>query len=269
MDNPGDADPGQFSRVHPYRLRPKGSKVYFVAATRRGKRNAMSGQGLLEWFRVHGSALPAIAAVIGASVGLAVFVVTQLTGRDLYIATGAATGAVTALILRYYSRSTRLTQLRITVPQFSELTFVVNNEAKQVAWNIYVETVTRISTQPLADKDGLLREALTSLYGLFGTTREALKSSRPSVPVPGNQTVEYLAVTMLNNELRPFLSKWHSRLREFEQAHPNLPESQWLDATACREDLRKVQEHMVEYALNFARLAGVRDAEGMLRGVAR
>lgn len=225
----------------------------------------MSMQSWVGWVRSGRSALLVVAAVVGAGVGLALFALTQLAGRNLYITIGAATGVATALILRFYGRSTRLTQLRITVPQFSELTFVVNNEAKQVAWRIYVETVTRISTQPLADEDGLLREALTSLYGLFATTREALKSSRPSVPASGSQTVEYLAVTMLNNELRPFLSKWHSRLREFEQAHPDLPESQWPDAAACRVDLRGVQEHMIDYALNFAKLAGVRDAEGMLR----
>jgi hypothetical protein len=224
----------------------------------------MSDRKTADWFRYGGSGLPLVAAVAGAAVGLALFAVTQLTGRNLYITIGAVAGAVTALILRVYGRSARLTAVRITVPQFSELTFMVNNEARQVAWRIYVEIVTRISIQRLSDEDGLLREALTSLYGLFGTTRDALKASRPSVPATGDQTVEHLAITMLNNELRPFLSKWHARLREFENANRELPESQWPEAAACREDLRAVQRHMVDYALNFARLAGVRDAEAML-----
>jgi hypothetical protein len=41
----------------------------------------------------------------------------------------------------------------------------------------------RISTRPLAEEEGFIREALTSLYGLFATTRDTLKASRPSVPV--------------------------------------------------------------------------------------
>ena len=109
----------------------------------------------------------------------------------------------------------------------SELKFVVNNDARLVAWRLYIETVTRVSTQPLADQEGFIREALTSLYGLFVTTRDALKASRPSAPVPGGQTVEHLAVTMLNHEFRPFLSKWHPRLREFERTHPDSQESAW------------------------------------------
>ena len=158
----------------------------------------------------------------------------------------------------------QLTEVKITVPQVSELTFVVNNDACQVAWKLYIETVTRVSTQSLADEDGFIREALTSLYGLFATTRDILKASRPSVPVSGDPTVEYLAVTMLNRELRPFLSKWHPQLREYEKSHPDDPESAWPGNAACRGELPVVQAHLVEFALGFARLAGVRDAQSTI-----
>lgn len=204
------------------------------------------------------------AAVAGTVVGLIVFSITRVAGRNLFLITGAIAGSVAALVLQVYRRAAQLSEVKITIPQFSELTFVVNNDARQVAWKLFVETVTRITTQPLDDEAGLIREALTSLYSLFATTRDALKSSRPSVSVAGNQTVEYLAVTMLNWELRPMLSKWHPRLREFEQAHPNDAESAWSGAVECRRELRSVQEHLQTYALGFARLAGVRDAEAMM-----
>ena len=211
----------------------------------------------------------ATAAAIGALAGLAVFTVAQITGRNFYIIVGAAAGAAAVLVLQQYWRAAQLTEVKITVPQVSELTFVVNNDARQVAWKLYIETVTRVSTQPLTDEEGFIREALTSLYGLFATTRDTLKASRPSVPVSGGQTVEHLAVTMLNHELRPFLSKWHPRLREFEKAHPDGQESAWPDNIACRGELRRVQAHLVGFALGFARLAGVRDAEVAIAPVRR
>lgn len=158
------------------------------------------------------------AAVVGAPAGLVIFELTRIGGRGLYITAGAVAGMAGILVIQIYHRSARLTEVKVSVPQLSELTFVVNNESRNVAWQLFVETVTRVSTQPLDDDEGLTREALTSLYGLFATTRDTLKSSRPSVPAPGGQTVEHLAITMLNQELRPFLSKWHPRLREFEQA---------------------------------------------------
>ena len=203
----------------------------------------------------------AAATLIGAIVGLIVFTIAHITGRNLYVIIGGLAGAAAVVVLQKYLRTAQLTEIKVNVPQISELTFVVNNDARQVAWKLYVEVVTRVSTQPLADDEGRIREALTSLYGLFATTRETLKGSRPSVPVSGGQTVEILAVRMLNQEIRPFLSKWHPRLKEFEDADPNGPDIAWQHHQDCRRDLRAVQSRLVEYALNFARLAGVRDAD--------
>jgi len=205
-----------------------------------------------------------IAAIAGALAGLIVFAVSRITGRNLFLITGCVSGIIAVVVLQFYRRAAHLTEVKVTIPQFSELTFIVNNESRWVAWQLFIETVTRVAIQPLDDQQGLLREAMTSLYGLFATTRDILKSSRPSIPAPGSQTVEHFAVTMLNWELRPFLSRWHPRLRQFEHEHPDSPEDAWPEALACRGELRQTQEHLRRYALGFARLAGVREPEGMM-----
>ncbi|MFE8005813.1 hypothetical protein [Streptomyces sp. NPDC057418] len=212
-----------------------------------------------------GTALRVLGAtVIGALTGLAVFSLTQVTSRSLFTITGGVAGAAAVMAIQWYQRTARLTEVKVTVPQLSELTFTVNNDSRQVAWQLFVETVTRVSTQPLASDQGVVREALTSIYGLFATTRETLKASRPSAPVPGGQTVEYLAITMLNQALRPFLSRWHPRLQDFERGRPDSPESEWPENIACRAALREVQRDLYDYALGFARLAGVREAETLI-----
>jgi hypothetical protein len=208
-----------------------------------------------------------LAAVTGAVAGLVIFTISHVAGRNLYIVLGAIAGVAATLALPRYRGVAQFTELTITVPQVSQLKFVVNNESRLVAWRLYIETVTRIATQPLSDDDGFLREALTSLYGLFTITRDILKASRPSIPAAGDQTVEHLAVTMLNRHLRPFLSKWHPRLREFEQAQPDGRESDWPGNNSCRNDLVQVQEHLVAYALAFARLAGVQDAREAIKAI--
>ena len=203
-------------------------------------------------------------ALVGALAGLVVFGISRLTGAAFDVLVGGLAGGAAAYVLRSYIGRARLTSLKITVPQISELTFVVDDEARHVAWRLYVEATTRISTQPLSDGAGNLREALTSLYGLFATTRESLKASRPSsVVAAGGHSVEYLAITMLNRELRPFLSTWHPLLREFEQENPSGSESSWPHNAACRQELDRVRTNIIEYTLGFARLAGVRDAEAM------
>ncbi|MED7925967.1 hypothetical protein SMD20_17060 [Nonomuraea sp. LP-02] len=205
----------------------------------------------------------AAAAVVGALAGLVIFELTRIGGRGLYVTAGAVAGMAGVVVIQIYNRSARLTEVKLSLPQVSELTFVVNNESRDVAWKLFVETTTRVSTQPLDDDEGLTREALSSLYGLFATVRDTLKASRPSVPAPGGRTVEQLAITMLNQELRPFLSKWHPRLREYEQAHPDAPESAWPDNGACRAELRQVQRRIQDYAMGFGELAGVSDPEAM------
>lgn len=220
------------------------------------------------WWR-NGSLLARIvtATAVGSLAGLGLFSLTQLTSRLLFVVMGGTVGALTVFAVQWYRRLARLTEVKVTVPQLSELTFAVNNDSRQVAWHMFVETVTRVSTQPLAHNEGVLREALTSMYGLFATARETLKAARPSAPVPSGQTVEYLAITMLNRELRPFLSQWHPRLREFERANPDCPESDWRDNAACRAELQRVQHVIHDYAIGFARLAGVREPEPLVRFV--
>jgi hypothetical protein len=59
-------------------------------------------------------------------------------------------------------------------------------------------------------------------------------------------------------------SEWHARLTGFEAANRALPEAAWPENASCRRDLRGAQEHLRVYAVGFARLAGVRDAEAMM-----
>lgn len=57
----------------------------------------------------------------------------------------------------------------------------VDETQTRAAWSLYVELVTRIAVEPLESNEGLIREALNSLYSLFETTREILKEAGPSV----------------------------------------------------------------------------------------
>lgn len=202
----------------------------------------------------------------GAVVGIAVYEASLLKGPSLYGLTGATAGAVAGLVVHTYSRNARLTDVTITIPQLSELHFVVTKESQQIAWRLFVETVTRISVQSLDEDSGLIREALSSLYGLFQTTRDVLTHAQPSRSYDGAPTVEELAIAMLNLELRPFLSYWHPALAKWERANPGGDESSWPRNSECRSNLTLVQQRMREYAIGYARLAGVSDADILMRG---
>lgn len=54
---------------------------------------------------------------------------------------------------------------------------------KKASWELYVELVTRISVVNLEDDKGIIREALSSLYSIFETSREIMKRYGPSVAI--------------------------------------------------------------------------------------
>ncbi|MBC8356484.1 MAG: hypothetical protein H8E66_31270 [Planctomycetes bacterium] len=77
---------------------------------------------------------------------------------------------------------------------------------RAVAWELYIELRTRISTQPLHFLDGDEAAALGSLYSLFQLARDLLKKQ-------GHECWRTAAVTeaVLNNVVRPFTAEWHQR----------------------------------------------------------
>jgi hypothetical protein len=140
-----------------------------------------------------------------------------------------------------------------------------SDEERRAAWELYVELATRVATIPLETDAGLLREALTSLYALFGITREILRRYGPQVAQPkreGAASFGTLAVTILNEALRPLLSKWHPRLQDHEdQRPPDITrvdwERQWADFDEFKDELATVRRTIDQYSALLADVAEV------------
>ena len=205
---------------------------------------------------------------LGLLIGWLVFSVSTLSGKSLFLAEGALIGLVISAIAVAYNRGSgflTLSEMTLNLPQFGEMKFAINLEYRRVAWKLFVETLTRVSSQPLGTEDGSLREALTSLYSLFSATRELLKNMPPSKPA-SKVTVEMLAMKMLNQEIRPFLSKWHVRLKKFEATNPGVEESEWSQNEECRKELESLRTRLMDYTKAFGELAGVANLNEFLTG---
>lgn len=151
-------------------------------------------------------------------------------------------------------------KVTLNIPQFADLSFVVDNTSKKVAWSLFIETITRIATQPLENGTGKLREALSSLYSLFNLSRELLKGMSPSSE-QSSMTVEMLAIRMLNSVIRPRLAKWHRLLSEFEQTNEGKLETEWVYCEDCRKDLEEMRLELIVYSKGFAQLAKVQQID--------
>ena len=133
---------------------------------------------------------------------------------------------------------------------------------RKAAWSLYIELVTRIAVQPLEIDHGTVREALNSLYSLFASTREILKDAGPTVGA-SYDSVGGIAIAVLNNGLRPFLSKWHPLLQAWEIKRPsNLSpkehEKKWSEEPKIRDELTILRADLEKYSNALAEIADVK-----------
>ncbi len=68
--------------------------------------------------------------------------------------------------LRKWLENWDMTKLKITIP-FLEPEWQVQEKDKDAAWELYIELLTRIATQPLTIEYGDDKTALESVYNLF------------------------------------------------------------------------------------------------------
>jgi len=118
----------------------------------------------------------------------------------------------------------------------------------QAAWEVYVELLTRIATQPLPSDDGVEITALESVYSLFGITRSVLRKY-------GKDCARFakIAVIILNQVVRPFTARWHNKL----SVEGVLDDEK--QRNIFREELRGLQSQLRKYMGMLADIAGVED----------
>ena len=138
-----------------------------------------------------------------------------------------------------------LTSLRIKTP-FLDMDWEPKDEDKNAAWELYVELITRVSTQRVLPEEGDEAAALQSIHNLFALTRETIKRH-------GRYCINFtrIAVVVLNQKVRPFTAKWHRRMLAGPLAD--------ADRQAFRAELDSLQTDLRNYTRLLADLADVED----------
>jgi hypothetical protein len=130
---------------------------------------------------------------------------------------------------------------------FLEGEFSPSDPDRAAAWELYVELLTRVSTQYLAVENGDEQSALDSIHTIFPLTRDILRRHGS-----GSGEFAKLGIPVLNQIIRPFTSKWH-RL-SLAGAFKN--------ADRCREfhaELSVLQPRLRAYTRALADMASVED----------
>lgn len=152
--------------------------------------------------------------------------------------------------LTEYLTKFELTKIRLNLAIVnSEISF--DQADKDAAWELYIEMLTRIVTQPLPSDVGDEKTALDSVYALFAITREILRRR-------GRGTIQFskIAIPVLNQIVRPFTAKWHKESLAGAFEHETKRKE-------FRDELEILQSELRNYNSLLAEIAGVEDLTGL------
>jgi len=160
-------------------------------------------------------------------------------------------------------KGTKLESVTVNIPYVGSLTFIPEESEVRAAWSLYIEISTRVPVQPIDPEYGSIREALDSVYALFGETRRILSQSGPSI-AHGANSLAPLAIGFLNEGLRPFLTKWHHELQLHESKYNTAQKSkveyekEWPKLDEFKKAFKELKQNLEQYQSELKKLCGAR-----------
>lgn len=165
-------------------------------------------------------------------------------------------------------RSFEIDQAEIGVGN-SKLRFKPNVTDRQVAYAIWVELSTRKIGLPIDLEHDVISEIYDSWYNYFSVTRDLIKNIPVSyVKRSSTQAIIKLSVEVLNEGLRPHLTRWQARfrrwyereLKRYEEASgdavldPQQIQASFPQYEALKEDMHAVNARLIRYRAKMREL---------------
>jgi hypothetical protein len=177
------------------------------------------------------------------------------------VAVVAAAGA----IAYFYRRRLQATAVSVGLPfGLGSTTYDTRPLDRIVAWKLYVQLVTRKAALPFNSDRDRVDEVLNSLFELFGVARELLLELRPA-DIAASSGVAELIIRVLNDGLRPYLTRWQSDFRHWWRLASAAPEYSDLTPVELQKrypsfselvaDLQKMNTELLKFAEQLLEIA--------------
>jgi hypothetical protein len=134
---------------------------------------------------------------------------------------------------------------------------------RQIAYSIWVELSTRKIGLEIDPEDDVIAEIYDSWYAFFSVTRDLIKDV-PVSKVRGQSTSKIinLSIEVLNEGLRPHLTKWQARFRHWydrkmdtdRDVSPQELQKKFPEYENLIDDLMKVNRRLINYRLKMIEL---------------
>jgi hypothetical protein len=137
-------------------------------------------------------------------------------------------------------------------------------EDVQIAHRIWTELATRKAALAIEPENDVIVEVYNSWYTLFGKVRELIAAIPADLvrSEPSTQELVRIATDTLNKGLRPHLTRWQARFRNWyanqgetlKQKTPQEVQQSYEHYDVLMADMKQVNEQMIQYAGELQKL---------------
>lgn len=165
-------------------------------------------------------------------------------------------------------------KIRIIFPWLIQTEIEINTSknTNKIAWELYCELSTRAGVIDFTEEEDLIIYCLDSWYNFFQLARRKIKQ----LEVPKKKKIEkrkkkgktvkeyYLSeviLKLLNEQLRPFLRKWHGDFRHYwereskKEEYPTQRQKNFNNYIAIIKDLSEMQNKLKDTAKGLYEIA--------------
>jgi len=163
------------------------------------------------------------------------------------------------LLYRFYkhTRNYKLVKISIKLGGIGNAEFTPNDEDVQIAHKLWTELTTRKAAIEIVEDEDVIVEVYDSWYEIFTKTRELI-SEIPvsSIQQDSTKILIQIATDSLNKGLRPHLTKWQAKYRnwykqqenELKTKTPQEVQKSYPEYDLLIEDMIEVNNNLINYA---------------------
>lgn len=165
---------------------------------------------------------------------------------------------------RQHRRRYRIVDLEIPLGGIGKVRLQPVFEDIQIAHRIWVELATRKAALPIDPEHDVIIEVYNSWYALFGKVRELIASMPAHIvrQEPSTRELIRIATATLNQGLRPHLTQWQARFRNWygnqvdalKSKSPQEVQRDFPEYSALMADMQRVNQQLIQYAEQLQKL---------------
>lgn len=155
---------------------------------------------------------------------------------------------VLLLILNYFIFRTEIVEIN-EIP-LGSFKLIINKKNREIAYKIWVELNTRKIGIPFDEENDVIIEIYNSWYAFFLATRELIKDIPPNKK---SKELIDLTTSVLNECIRPHLTKWQARFRkwynetETDGKSPQEKQKTFENYEEIVDDIKIINKAVIEY----------------------